>query len=131
MPNYSQRHNYYVRRTIQWLESLGISCQKVETNYTIQVGGRSTFVKRDMWGADVAARDAECIGYIQVKTGKNQVSGGIKQLTKDDNWPACVGRFVVWWDQGGRLSAGPNVVAVSEGTCQKIRDHAKTYRTIT
>lgn len=130
MPNYSQRHNYYVRRTMQWLESLGKRAEKVETNYTIMVGERQTFVKRDMWGSDAATRCRSGLDYIQVKTGKHQASKGVKQLTQDEDWPASVGRYVIWWDKGDRLSKGPNVVAVQEGTCKKIRDSAKTYRTI-
>jgi len=126
--NYTARHSYYVRRTCQWLEGIGYRSDKVETNYCIQVAGRSVFVKRDFWGADIAARCRTSMAFIQIKTGRNQVNKGVSQLSSDNDWPPGVGRYVIWWDKGERLSVGPNVWAVSEGACQKIRDAAKTYR---
>jgi len=112
--NYNQRHNYYVKRTQDWLASHGFITQKVETNFSITVGDRQVYTKRDFWGADIAYRTDTCLGFIQLKTGANQVAGGAKQLTQDTAWPPDIGRYVVWWDKGTKIINGPNVAQVTD-----------------
>ena len=95
--NHSRRHSYYVKRTMTWLEDMGYVTEKVEVNYSTRIGGRDIYVKRDMWGADIAVRNKEHIAFIQVKTSDKQISTGIRQLSQDDQWPKEVGRYVIYW----------------------------------
>lgn len=130
MANYAQRHSYYVKRTADWLQSIGYIAEKVETNYTVKTKAGSAFVKRDFWGADIACRRAGGVAFIQVKTAQAQASKGVRQLTADDAWPTYVGRFVVWWDKGDRLNLGPNCIIVNTGDCPDIVCSTKSSKTI-
>lgn len=106
--NYSRRHSYYTKKTINWLVSLGYAAEKVE--YVGMVGQHYT--KRDLWGADIIYRNAESLGFIQVKTSDGQIAKGKRQLACDTNWPVWVGRHVVMWEP---RSKSPTVEEVSVG----------------
>jgi len=91
--NYSKRHDYYVKKTMRYMESLGYTCAKTEKNHK----AGTFWIKKDLWGSDIICRGKQGIVFLQVKTGKHQVSKGVKQLTEDDNWPSSVQRVVCYW----------------------------------
>ena len=58
------------------------------------------FQKKDLWGADLVARNREELIWVQVKSNKGDIGRGIKQLSEDENWPDSdvVKRWVICWE---------------------------------
>lgn len=136
--NHSSRHKYYVNRTIDWLKAGGYEAECVEQNNSHAQAGCYIYSKKDLWGSDVIFRRGtpslvagtgkacsegcngvsnEAIGFVQVKTSQAQTYKGTKQLTADENWPACVWRLVIFWPERTRLTDGPLVKCIGAMQC--------------
>lgn len=106
--------NYYRRRTKEWLESLGFWVENLERQQRIyRPGNQVMFIKRDIWGADLIARNEERVIFIQVKSNKSHITQGIKEISKGP-WPSHVERWVVYWPSRRRLTDGPDIVEIGE-----------------
>lgn len=109
--------NYYRARTREWLESQGFLVEVLERSQRIVVRDKRTqeprviFIKRDVWGADLVARNAERLVFIQVKSNAGDIAKGMKELSQGP-WPASVERWVAHWPKGRRMVEGPEVVEV-------------------
>ena len=111
--------NYYRLRTKKWLESLGFLVENLERSQRIQTVDKQTgkehvlFIKRDIWGADLIARDRDHILFVQVKTNKAHISQGMKELNRGP-WPTFVARWVVYWPPRRLMKQGPDITEVGE-----------------
>ena len=80
------------------------------------------FMKKDLWGGDLVARNRDELIWVQVKSNKGDIGRGIKQLSEDDNWPDNVKRWVVCWEPRVRE---PEIVEVVMDI-QTIKDEELT-----
>ena len=124
-PYSPKRHNsaqrkgrYYLIKSRDWMRDKGYEVEIVEKTQRIvtrEPNGKQhvLFAKRDLWGADLVARNKEEIIWIQVKSNRGDIAKGIKQLSVDDLWPedSCVKRWVVYWEPRTRE---PEIVEVVE-----------------
>lgn len=104
------RGAYSERRTKTWLESLGYDVVPMERRHRV-VGkdDRIFFVRHDLWGCDLLAKNTEEVVFIQVKSSETQIPEGLRALKKAGPWPACAKVWVVYWPRGRRLSVGPEI----------------------
>jgi hypothetical protein len=110
----ASKGNYYRKRTRDWLESLGYLVEISEITRRNFIGkDKVIYTKRDFWGADLIARNAEDLIFVQVKSNKAHISQGMKELNKG-LWPGYVKRWVVYWPPRRRMVDGPDVVDVVE-----------------
>jgi hypothetical protein len=79
-----------------YLESLGYDAVKLEFNGLVG----QQYVKRDVWGADLAYKNNDVIGFVQVKTSEAQIAKGKRQLC--GRWPKLVRREVYYWPTRGK-----------------------------
>ena len=103
-----QKGNYYRLKTKKWLEKDGYLVENLEKNQRIFTKGQVIFIKRDLWGGDLVAKNDKEIIWIQCKTNKVDISKGIKELSQTI-WPPFVKRWVVIWPYKARE---PEVVEV-------------------
>lgn len=110
----TQKGNYYRLRTKKWLEQNEYLVENLEKSYRVydKKKDRVIFIKRDIWGADLIARNKDFILFVQVKSNKGDIAKGVAELSKGP-WPANVMRIVVHWPQGRRLEVGPDIVEVN------------------
>lgn len=107
MPSKTQTGNYYVNRTVKWLESEGWTVAKAErairiTRKNKDTGELETFYRKfDIWGADLFAINGIDFLAIQVKTNAGDVAKGIKELLAHP-WPLSCGLWVVRWEKRAR-----------------------------
>lgn len=110
--------NYYRKRTKDWLESEGYTVEIAEVAQRVYRRNKDTgeldvlYLKRDLWGADLVARNADHLIFIQVKSNPGDITRGIRQLSRGP-WPPFVGRWVVYWPPRRRLREGPEVEVVA------------------
>ena len=117
MASRTSKGNYHKKRTKEWLESQGFTVALLETTFRIFTTDKKTgapkviFVKRDVWGADCMARNAERLIFVQVKANAGDISKGLKELS-DGPWPPGVERWVAHWPERRRSSEGPDITEV-------------------
>src|SRR5690606_38742806 len=104
-----------VKKTREWLESLGFEVELAERSRTVRRLGPDGRlieipVRSDIWGADLVARSRRSLVWIQVKSNRSHVSRGIRGL-QEGGWPdcECIQRIVVWWPPRRRVAQGPEV----------------------
>jgi Holliday junction resolvase-like predicted endonuclease len=110
---------YQLKRTREWLKSLGYEVETCEVSYSRLVGGRWMFRTKDLWGADLIARNHNNLIFIQVKGNKGHMKHGERQLSVDSNWPdndTVVQRWVVHWPKYRQTTAGPEIRIVNGKT---------------
>lgn len=119
MPSKTAKGNYHRKRTKDWLEAQGYLVEVLERTSRIMIPDKANpgqlrvlFSRRDIWGADLIARNAERLVFIQVKANAGDVSKGMKELSVGV-WPASVERWVAHWPERRRSSEGPEIVEVS------------------
>ena len=93
--------NYYRLKTKKWFEKDGYLVENLEKNQRLFVKGRVIFLKKDLWGADLIAKNNKEMIFIQCKTNKVDISKGIKELNKTI-WPSFVKKYVVIWKERAR-----------------------------
>lgn len=109
MANKVKKGNYYRLRTKKYLQGHGFVVENLEKTQRIYQEDKTTgekkviFVKRDLWGADLIAKDDEDLIFIQVKTNRGDISTGIKELMATP-WPGSknILLWVVYWERGSR-----------------------------
>lgn len=107
---------YQVRRTKEWLKGLGYEVEDCETSKSMLIGGRWMHRTKDLWGADLVARNRSHLVFIQVKGNKGHMKYGERQLSVDSNWPgdsSIVERWVVHWPRYRKTTEGPEVRVVT------------------
>ena len=130
MPSAVQRGNYFVLRTRKWLESRGYEVGKVEqlSRFVKKTRDEATGViteevrwsKRDLWGADLVARNRDRLLWIQVKSCAEDVTKGMKALGRGP-WPKSkeIELWVVWWPLRRRSALGPIIEVVEIGEVEE------------
>ena len=109
--------NYHRKKTQEWLESEGYIVAPLEVTRRIFVPGkdgkpdRVVFSKKDLWGADLIARNGTELIFIQVKANPGHIAEGMKELSRGI-WPPWVQRWVVHWPPRTRTQDGPRVEVV-------------------
>ena len=100
-----RKGRYYLLKTRDYLKNLGYEVDIVEKTQRIVTKddkGKQfvLFQKKDLWGADLVARNREELIWVQVKSNKGDIGRGIKQLSEDENWPDSdvVKRWVMCWE---------------------------------
>ena len=100
-----RKGRYYLLKTRDYLKNLGYEVDIVEKTQRIVTKddkGKQLvlFQKKDLWGADLVARNREELIWVQVKSNKGDIGRGIKQLSEDENWPDSdvVKRWVICWE---------------------------------
>ena len=109
--NKSAKGNYYELKTKKWYESQGYAVESIKKTYRIMDKKRDkiVFIKRDLWGGDlvackrgrelnIATIKGEMI-WIQVKSNKNHIAQGLKELEKSP-LPGFVRKIVVYCRDG-------------------------------
>jgi len=116
--NNARKGTYYRLRTQKWLESLGYEVAPLERQQRIVRTDKKTgkqeviFIKRDVWGADLVAKNSEHMVFVQCKSNSGDIAKGIKELSKG-TWPdGDVERWVTYWPPRRRLVAGPEITVV-------------------
>lgn len=112
MASTRQKGKYQVKRTKEWLKGLGYEVEDAEVSSSKLVGNRWVFRTKDLWGADLVARNRSHIIFIQVKGNKGHMKHGERQLSVDSNWPVdnlVVQRWVVHWPRYRKSAEGPEV----------------------
>ena len=109
-----RKGNYYRNRTRQWLEQEGWTVAVAETNYGVYTGDRVVYVKRDLWGGDLIAKNEEEIVWVQVKANDGDVAAGAKQLLAAGPWPG-VSLWVVYWPPRRLIKVGPEIFVITPG----------------
>lgn len=124
--------DYHVRRTTEWLEGLGYDVEKTEKYQRIvkkdpETGELSTlYLKRDVFGADLVAKNGERMIWVQVKQNPGDISKGMKQLAQGQ-WPPHVERWVVYWPLRRLMRIGPDIhPVVMEEPCQRKKERSST-----
>ena len=100
-----RKGRYYLLKSRDYLKNLGYEVDIVEKTQRIVTkddkGKRFVlFQKKDLWGADLVARNRDELIWVQVKSNKGDIGRGIKQLSEDENWPESdvVKRWVMCWE---------------------------------
>lgn len=100
-----RKGRYYLLKTRDYLKNLGYEVDIVEKTQRIVTKddkGKQfvLFQKKDLWGADLVARNREELIWVQVKSNKGDIGRGIKQLSEDEHWPDSdvVKRWVMCWE---------------------------------
>lgn len=88
--------NYYRHKTIEFLKEQGYEVEILEKHQRVMSKGQVLFIKRDIWGCDLIAKNDSEIIFIQCKTNRADISKGMKELNKTP-WPSHVKRWVVLW----------------------------------
>jgi hypothetical protein len=102
MPSKTQKGNYYTLKTRKWFERDGFDVVRCEMRQRIVTGdGRVFFKAFDIWGADLMASKDNELWAIQVKSNRNHIADGLKELEKAP-WPTTVVRVVVYWEPRAR-----------------------------
>ena len=127
-PRQRQRKGrYYLLKTRDWFKDKGYEVEIIEkTQRIVTKDDRGKqfvmFMKKDLWGGDLVARNRDELIWVQVKSNKGDIGRGIKQLSEDDNWPDNVKRLVVCWEPRVRE---PEIVEVVMDI-QTIKDEELT-----
>jgi len=94
--------NYYVAKTIKFLEEDGYHVARLETNHMVFVGGRQIWVKKDIFGSDLMAISCEKLIFVQVKSstdGKFDINKVKKEWSKWEKcWPPFSERWLFLWE---------------------------------
>ena len=75
MTSSAQKGAYYKSRTRVWLRDRGYDVAEFEVVRTLWTPKGRLPVKRDQWGADSVAKNAERLVFIQVKGGASARTG--------------------------------------------------------
>ena len=95
------RGNYYRKKTADWFKKEGYDVEIIEKNQRIWTPKGVIFIKRDLWGADLCAKNEEEIIFIQCKTNRVDINKGIAELN-ETRWPQTVKKVVVIWELRAR-----------------------------
>lgn len=101
MVNKVQKGNYYRLKTKKHLEADGYEVVNMEQSQRIWTKKGTIFIKKDIWGADLCAKNDKEIIFIQVKANKGDISKGIKELKKTV-WAKFIKLWVVYWQPRAR-----------------------------
>lgn len=106
--------NYHRNKTRTWLESEGYTVAIAETNYGVFLPktGKIHYVKKDLWGGDLIAKNEEELIWVQVKANGGDVIAGARELLTSGPWPG-VTLWVVHWPLRRRLTQGPEITVVT------------------
>lgn len=88
--------NYYRLKTKKWFEKDGYLVENLEKNQRLYIKGKVIFIKKDLWGSDLIAKNDKEIIFIQCKTNRVHINKGIMELNKTV-WPDTVKKYVVIW----------------------------------
>ena len=110
MPSNTQKGSYHKLKTKKWLEADGWVVGNAEQTSRIYVKDRVIFTKKDLFGADLVARNDEEEWWLQVKANQGDIAKGLKQLgTHPCPRCACIRRSVIVWPNRRRIKDGPDI----------------------
>jgi hypothetical protein len=96
--NRVRKGNYYRLKTKKWFEAEGYLVENLERNQKLFIKGKVIFIKKDVWGSDLMAKNDKEIIFIQCKTNKTDINKGIKELNATV-WPKNIRKMVVIWEK--------------------------------
>ena len=99
--NRVRKGSYYRLKTKKWLEKDGYLVENLEKSQRIFTKSRVIFIKNDLWGSDLIAKNGKEMIFVQNKTNKGDISKGIKELNKTI-WPPFIKKWVVIWKPRAR-----------------------------
>lgn len=93
----ANKGNYYKVKTKRYLEKQGYHVEYLEKMQRIVTkGGKTVFIKRDLFGADLLAVNSEQVVFVNVTT-KSHVSEHVKRF-KAVPFPRFVDVWVLLWE---------------------------------
>jgi len=101
MANKIQRGNYYRLKTKKWFEKEGYLVENLEKSQRIFTKKGVIFIKKDIWGSDLIAKNNKEIIFIQVKSNRTDINKGIKEI-EGTVWPEFIKRVIVIWEPRAR-----------------------------
>jgi len=110
---------YWKGRTKKFLEAQGYQVAFLERVLWIQTARGRVPVKRDQFGSDLLAVNAETVIFVQVKGGesrRSQLAAARREFAMFA-FPAGTQQWIVCWAPRARL---PEVIVVSTGPCGEL-----------
>ena len=102
MKSKKQMGNYYVAKTIKFLEEEGYKVARLEVNHIVFIGGKTIWVKKDTFGSDLMAINKKHIIFVQVKSstdGKFDMGTVKREWSQwDEYWPKHSERWLFMWE---------------------------------
>ena len=107
MPSNAGRGAYYKGRSKRYLQTLGYDVADMELVRTVHLPRGIIPVKRDQWGADLIAKRADDLLFVQVKSvalGRSPDLAGARLAFADAGpWPPGTRRVVHVWRPRARI----------------------------
>lgn len=120
----SAKGNYYKLRTKKWLEAKGYAVAFMERLMWLppkQPGDRMIPVKRDQFGSDLLAMNAEEVIFVQVKFGATRPGAGNIAAARKEflkyRFPPFTQRWIVLWEPRARE---PDIVDCTDDARQRV-----------
>lgn len=104
--NTYRKGQYYLAKTIAWLESQGYDVGRLEATRTMKRGREHVFKRNDVFGCDLAAKSSDHIVFIQSKSRRSDALSSAKELSKM-TWPPQVSVYATYWEPYVRFDRGP------------------------
>ena len=113
MLNKVRKGNRYRLKTRKWLEAKGYLVEILEHS--------GMYGKKDIWGADLIAKNKDELIFIQVKSNKAHLSMGKKELLATV-WPPFVKLWVVCWEPYSKKPIVVEVVQLTDLGSQLVKE---------
>ncbi|MEM2615753.1 MAG: hypothetical protein QXO44_03295 [Thermoplasmatales archaeon] len=102
------KSNYYRWKTKKWFQDKGYHVEYVEVYRRIVKENKTILLKKDLFGADMIAMNANEIIFANSVFGRKNIAKHVKEFEKYP-FPDFVERWIVVWDKGKRE---PEIVEV-------------------
>ncbi|NMB82954.1 MAG: hypothetical protein GYA14_14170 [Ignavibacteria bacterium] len=100
----SSKGNYYKYKTKLFLQNEGYQVEFLEhyIRYLDKKNNKVKIIKKDIFGSDLIAMNDKKIIFVQVKLGKKNIAGAVKEFNKY-KFPKFVDKWIVIWEKGSSI----------------------------